>query len=34
MAWYDHYVAGKDVPATPLEKNDKPETKPSATAAN
>jgi dipeptidyl aminopeptidase/acylaminoacyl peptidase len=33
LAWYDHYVAGKDVPATPVEKNDKPEAKAAVSAA-
>jgi len=27
MAWYDHYVAGKDVPATPVAPAEKPESK-------
>jgi len=26
MAWYEHYVAGKDVPATPAAQPEKPET--------
>jgi dipeptidyl aminopeptidase/acylaminoacyl peptidase len=33
MAWYEHYVAGKDVPATPVEKPDKAAGKSAADSA-
>jgi len=31
LAWYDHYVAGKNVPASPVEPEPKPAAAPSAT---